>query len=101
MTVEQVMERWNADEAAVRARLREPDAATQRAASLALTASCAPVRTPTGTYGGALKDAPASLPGAVMTTRLLHSMRRDGLKRGVVALCISGGQGIALALEAL
>lgn len=39
--------------------------------------------------------------GAVLTTRLLHSMRRDGLKRGVVTLCIGGGQGIALALELL
>ncbi|HTT11360.1 MAG TPA: acetyl-CoA C-acyltransferase [Burkholderiaceae bacterium] len=37
--------------------------------------------------------------GAVLTTRLLHSMQRDGLKRGVVTLCIGGGQGIALALE--
>ena len=32
-------------------------------------------------------------------TRLLHSMARDGLKRGVVTLCIGGGWGIALALE--
>lgn len=39
--------------------------------------------------------------GAVLTTRLLHSMRRDGLKRGIVTLCIGGGQGIALALEAI
>jgi acetyl-CoA C-acetyltransferase len=39
--------------------------------------------------------------GAVLTTRLLHSMKRDGLKRGVVTLCIGGGQGIALALETL
>lgn len=39
--------------------------------------------------------------GAVLTTRLLHSMRRDSLKRGVVTLCIGGGQGIALALEML
>ena len=38
---------------------------------------------------------------AVLTTRLLHSMRRDRLKRGIVTLCIGGGQGIALALEAL
>lgn len=37
--------------------------------------------------------------GAVLTTRLLHSMQRDGLRRGVVTLCIGGGQGIALALE--
>jgi acetyl-CoA C-acetyltransferase len=28
-------------------------------------------------------------------------MRRDGLKRGVVTLCIGGGQGIAMALEML
>jgi acetyl-CoA C-acetyltransferase len=39
--------------------------------------------------------------GAVLTTRLLHSMKRDGLKRGIVTLCIGGGQGIALALELL
>jgi acetyl-CoA C-acetyltransferase len=39
--------------------------------------------------------------GAVLTARLLHSMQRDGLKRGIVTLCIGGGQGIALALEAL
>jgi acetyl-CoA C-acetyltransferase len=31
----------------------------------------------------------------------MHSMRRDGLKKGVVTLCIGGGQGIALALEAV
>ena len=37
--------------------------------------------------------------GAILTTRLIHSMRRDGLTRGVVTLCIGGGQGIALALE--
>jgi acetyl-CoA C-acetyltransferase len=28
-------------------------------------------------------------------------MRRDGLKRGIVTLCIGGGQGIALAIEAV
>lgn len=39
--------------------------------------------------------------GAVLTTRLLHSMRRDGIRRGMVTLCIGGGQGIALALEAI
>ena len=39
--------------------------------------------------------------GAVLTTRLIHGMQRDGLKRGVVTLCIGGGQGIALALETI
>jgi len=37
----------------------------------------------------------------VLTTRLIHSMRRDGLRRGIVTLCIGGGQGIALAIEML
>jgi len=41
---------------------------------------------------------PIGATGAVLTTRLLHSMRRDGLKRGIVTLCIGGGQGIALEL---
>lgn len=52
--------------------------------------------------GGAIAHGhPIGASGAVLTTRLLHSMRRDGLKRGIVTLCIGGGQGIALALEAL
>jgi len=36
-----------------------------------------------------------------LTTKLIHSMRRDGLTRGLVTLCIGGGQGIALAIEAV
>ncbi|WP_295533227.1 acetyl-CoA C-acetyltransferase [uncultured Thioclava sp.] len=44
---------------------------------------------------------PIGATGAVLTTRLLHSMARDGIRRGVVTLCIGGGQGIALALERL
>ncbi len=52
--------------------------------------------------GGAIAHGHAiGATGAVLTTRLLHSMRRDGVRRGVVTLCIGGGQGIALALEAL
>ena len=50
--------------------------------------------------GGAIAHGhPIGATGAVLTTRLVHSMRRDGLKRGLVTLCIGGGQGIALALE--
>ena len=50
--------------------------------------------------GGAIAHGhPIGASGAVLTTRLLHSMQRDGLKRGIVTLCIGGGQGIALALE--
>ncbi|MGB5450876.1 MAG: acetyl-CoA C-acetyltransferase [Sedimenticolaceae bacterium] len=52
--------------------------------------------------GGAIAHGhPIGATGAVLTTRLLHSMKRDGIKRGVVTLCIGGGQGIALALETL
>ena len=50
--------------------------------------------------GGAIAHGhPIGATGAVLTTRLVHSMRRDGLGRGMVTLCIGGGQGIALALE--
>jgi acetyl-CoA C-acetyltransferase len=50
--------------------------------------------------GGAIAHGhPIGATGAILTTRLLYSMTRDGLKRGVVTLCIGGGQGIALALE--
>jgi acetyl-CoA C-acetyltransferase len=50
--------------------------------------------------GGAVAHGhPIGATGAVLTTRLLHSMARDGLTRGIVTLCIGGGQGIALALE--
>jgi acetyl-CoA C-acetyltransferase len=50
--------------------------------------------------GGAIAHGhPIGASGAVLTTRLLHSMKRDGVKKGIVTLCIGGGQGIALALE--
>lgn len=52
--------------------------------------------------GGAIAHGhPIGASGAVLTTRLLHAMKREGIKRGVVTLCIGGGQGIALALEAV
>ncbi|MFG1465833.1 acetyl-CoA C-acetyltransferase [Xanthobacter sp. DSM 24535] len=52
--------------------------------------------------GGAIAHGhPIGASGAILTTRLIHSMRRDGLRRGIVTLCIGGGQGIALAIETL
>ncbi|WP_324133190.1 acetyl-CoA C-acyltransferase [Bosea sp. (in: a-proteobacteria)] len=52
--------------------------------------------------GGAVAHGhPIGATGAVLVTRLTHSMKRDGLAKGVVTLCIGGGQGIALAIEAL
>ena len=50
--------------------------------------------------GGAIAHGhPIGATGAILTVRLLHSMRRDRLSRGLVTLCIGGGQGVALALE--
>lgn len=50
--------------------------------------------------GGAIAHGHAiGATGAILATRLLYSMRRDGQRRGIVALCIGGGQGIALAFE--
>ena len=74
---------------------------------------CSPTRTPIGTCGGSHKDMPATdlgaiahghpigATGAVLTVRLLHAMERNGERRGIVTLCIGGGQGIALAVERL
>jgi len=50
--------------------------------------------------GGAIAHGhPIGATGAVLTTRLLHAMERDGARRGLVTLCIGGGQGIALTFE--
>jgi acetyl-CoA C-acetyltransferase len=52
--------------------------------------------------GGAIAHGhPIGATGAILTTKLIHSMQRDGLKRGIVTLCIGGGQGIALAIESV
>lgn len=52
--------------------------------------------------GGAVAHGhPIGATGAVLATRLMHAMDREQLKRGIVTLCIGGGQGIALALERL
>ncbi len=50
--------------------------------------------------GGAIAHGhPIGATGAILTTRLMHSMARDDLHRGLVTLCIGGGQGIALLIE--
>jgi acetyl-CoA C-acetyltransferase len=50
--------------------------------------------------GGAIAHGhPIGATGAILVTRLLHGMQRDGIARGMVTLCIGGGQGIAIALE--
>jgi acetyl-CoA C-acetyltransferase len=41
--------------------------------------------------GGAIAHGhPIGATGAVLTTRLLHAMRREGIRRGMVTLMISG-----------
>jgi acetyl-CoA C-acetyltransferase len=50
--------------------------------------------------GGAVAHGhPIGATGAVLTTKLIHALRREGLRRGLVTMCIGGGQGIALAIE--
>ena len=50
--------------------------------------------------GGAVAHGhPIGAAGAVLTTKLSHSIRRDGLERGIVTLCIGRGQGIVQELE--
>ena len=50
--------------------------------------------------GGAIAlGHPIGCTGARITTTLLHEMRRRNSQRGVATLCVSGGMGMALALE--
>jgi len=52
--------------------------------------------------GGAIAHGhPIGASGAVLATKLLHAIQRGEARRGIVTLCIGGGQGIALAIEAL
>ena len=49
--------------------------------------------------GGAVAHGhPIGATGAILTTRLLYALRRSGLRRDIVSLCISGGQGTAIAV---
>lgn len=38
--------------------------------------------------------------GARILVTLIHALKRTGLKRGCAALCIGGGMGIAICIEA-
>ena len=44
---------------------------------------------------------PIGASGARVLTTLLYALRRTGKKRGIAALCLGGGNGVALAIEAL
>jgi len=50
--------------------------------------------------GGAIAlGHPIGASGARIVVTLLHEMERRGARRGLAALCVSGGQGMALAIE--
>ncbi len=54
------------------------------------------------TDGGAIAVGhPLGASGARITAHLVHELRRKGARYGLGAACIGGGQGIALALEAM
>lgn len=44
---------------------------------------------------------PIGASGARVLTTLIYALRRRGLKRGIASLCLGGGNGVALAVEAL
>lgn len=49
--------------------------------------------------GGVALGHPIGASGARVLVTLLHSLRRLGLEKGVAALCVGGGMGIAIAIE--
>ena len=52
--------------------------------------------------GGAIAlGHPVGATGAIITLKALYELERTGGKRALVTMCIGGGQGIALAIEAI
>jgi len=52
--------------------------------------------------GGAIAlGHPLGATGAILTVKALHELERTGGSRGLITMCIGGGQGIALAIERL
>jgi acetyl-CoA C-acetyltransferase len=51
-------------------------------------------------HGGAVAlGHPIGASGARVLTTLLSAMKRRGARRGIAALCLGGGNGVALAVE--
>ena len=51
-------------------------------------------------HGGAVAlGHPIGASGARILTTLLHALERTGGRRGIAALCLGGGNGVALAVE--
>jgi acetyl-CoA C-acetyltransferase len=52
--------------------------------------------------GGAIAlGHPVGATGAIITVKALYELERTGCKRGLITMCIGGGQGIALAIEVM
>ena len=52
--------------------------------------------------GGAIAlGHPVGATGAIITVKTMYELERTGGKRGLITMCIGGGQGIALAIERL
>src|SRR6185369_6748140 len=53
-------------------------------------------------HGGAVAlGHPIGASGARVLTTLIYALRRQGKRRGIASLCLGGGNGVALAIEAL
>jgi acetyl-CoA C-acetyltransferase len=51
-------------------------------------------------FGGAIAMGhPVGATGAILTVKLMHALERLGARRGMVTMCIGGGQGIAAVFE--
>ncbi len=52
--------------------------------------------------GGAIAIGhPIGASGARILTTLLHEMKRSGAKKGLATLCVGGGMGVAMCVEAV
>ena len=50
--------------------------------------------------GGAIAlGHPVGATGAIITVKALHELERTGGRKGLITMCIGGGQGIAIAIE--
>ncbi len=52
--------------------------------------------------GGAIAIGhPIGASGARILTTLLHEMQRSGARKGLATLCVGGGMGVAMTVEAM
>jgi acetyl-CoA C-acetyltransferase len=68
--------------------------------AVAVTAELGIPQAKVNVHGGAVAlGHPIGASGARVLTTLLHALERRGLRRGVAALCLGGGNGVAVAIE--